>query len=186
MNTIVWLRRIDRGRFSYFQKNAFNQMLPFGYHCWANGKIVLLCFAFLFSTSSIFSQVGPTDSLINEISVQILDLINKNLEKRHENVLSKNFDATDELFNLSEPHLELVSKDLIYQYRMEELKKDVGLNLKGQYFLNYDPIFEDDSGDAFQGTRARLGLEWQIMREGWLAHKAKANRLKNEQKLDKF
>ncbi|MEM9823082.1 MAG: hypothetical protein AAF985_18530, partial [Bacteroidota bacterium] len=148
-------------------------------------KALCIVAFFLAIYSPTMAQGLIPDSLVHEISTQIIGLIHQNLEKRHPVVLSKNFAATDELFNLSEPRLELADKDLIYKYRIDELKKDVGINLRGQYFLNYDPAFEeDDAGSAFNGTRARFGLEWQVMNEGWLGHKAKAKRLENEQKLE--
>lgn len=178
-----WLQLLEQRRIVGVHKlstNIFNTSFQRACKC-------LFAGLFLFGHPTMTLSQSAPDSLIREISVQILDLINANLDKKETLGGAQDFNATDELFNLSEPRLELVSKEQIFKYRIEEKKKDIGLNLKGQYFLNYDPTFEDDdAGDVFNGTRARVGLEWQLLNEGWLGNRAKARNLENQRKLEEL
>ncbi|MEM8908020.1 MAG: hypothetical protein AAGD05_09265 [Bacteroidota bacterium] len=185
MDVPVWLRLIDRGCGQHIPFYCLSQASSQGaWRCGRFGKSLFIGLMFWCCPLLLAAQ-GTPDSLIQEISVQILALINQNLEKDQETVFAQDFAASDELFNLSEPRLELASKELIYKYRIQEAKKNLGINLRGQYLLNYDAAFENDNNeDVFTGTRARIGLEWQILNQGWLGQRAKAKRLEKEQQLD--
>ena len=146
-------------------------------------KSSLSILAFILLSVSSYAQ--NSDALVNKLSGEILDLIKENLDVRDRKLDNADFSTADQLFNLSDSRLELSDKDMIYHHRIEKLKKDVGVNLNGQYYLNYDPaLAEDEEQAAYQGTRARLGLEWQILREGFFGHRNKAKLLEGEQELE--
>lgn len=142
---------------------------------------LLLCGAGL----SSFAQ-ATDDPVVERISKDILSLIKKNLNRQPANVVNNNLESADRLFNITEENLDLTSKDQIFEYQIKKLKKDIGINLKAQYFINHDQSFdaEDATDGNLSGSRTRVGLEWNILREGWLGNQQRAKRLDDQRKLD--
>lgn len=134
---------------------------------------------------SSFAQ-ATDDPVVERISKDILSLIRKNLNGQSANVVNTNLEPADRLFNITEPNLDLTSKDQIFQYQIQHLKKDIGINVKAQHFINHDQSFdaEDATDGNLSGSRTRVGLEWNILREGWLGNQQKAKRLNDQRKLD--
>ena len=132
-----------------------------------------------------FAQ-ATNDPVVERISKDILSLIRKNLNRQPTNVVNTNLEPADRLFNITEPNLDLTSKDQIFRYQIEKLKKDIGINLKAQHFINHDQSFdaEDATDGNLSGSRTRVGVEWNILREGWLGNQQKARRLNDQRKLD--
>ena len=142
---------------------------------------LLLCGAGL----SSFAQ-ATDDPVVERISKDILSLIKKNLNRQPANVVNNNLESADRLFNITEENLDLTSKDQIFEYQIKKLKKDIGINLKAQYFINHDQSFdaEDATDGNLSGSRTRVGLEWNVLREGWLGNQQRAKRLDDQRKLD--
>ena len=139
---------------------------------------------FLFLSANAFGQESK-EVLVNKLSGEILNLIKENLDVRERKLVNYDFSSADELFNLSDSRLELSDKDMIYHHRIEKAKKDVGVNLNAQYFLNHDPSLADDETQGVnRGTRARIGVEWKILREGFFGNRDKAKLLEEEQELE--
>lgn len=150
-------------------------------------KILRFCLVFLCLIATFgLSAQQIDDPNIQKISQEILELIRKNLHNRSAQTPSDDVSTADELFNITEPDLELTNNDDIHRYKIQKLKKDIGINLKAQYNVNQDQSFdaEDASDSNLSGARTRVGLEWNILREGWLGHQQKANRMEKQRKLD--
>lgn len=134
---------------------------------------------------SSFAQ-ATDDPVVERISKDILSLIRENLNRQPNNAVNSNLESADRLFNITEPNLDLTSKDQIFEYQIKKLKKDIGVNLKAQHFINHDQSFdaEDATDGNLSGSRTRVGVEWNILREGWLGNQQKARRLNDQRKLD--
>ena len=51
--------------------------------------------------------------------------------------------------------------------------------------MNHDPSLADDETQGVnRGTRARIGVEWKILREGFFGNRDKAKLLEEEQELE--
>ncbi len=140
----------------------------------------------LFGGGLQLSAQATDDPVVERISKDILTLIRKNLNRQSASTENTNLEPADRLFNITEPNLDLTSKDQIFQYRIQKLKKDIGVNLKAQHFINHDQSFdaEDGTDGNLSGSRTRVGVEWNILREGWLGNQQKAKRLNDQRKLD--
>jgi len=103
--------------------------------------------AILFLSITAFGQESK-EVLVNKLSSEILDLIKENLDVRERKLVNYDFSSANELFNLSDSRLELSDKDLIYHHRIDKLKKDAGVNLNAQYYLNHDPSLADDENQS--------------------------------------
>ena len=132
------------------------------------------------------SAQATDDPVVERISKDILTLIKKNLNRQPTNTVNPNLEPADRLFNITEPNLDLTSKDQIFQHQIKKLKKDLGINVKAQHFINHDQSFdaEDGTDSNLSGSRTRVGVEWNILREGWLGNQQKAKRLNDQRKLD--
>lgn len=132
------------------------------------------------------SAQATNDPVVERISKDILTLIRKNLNRQPTNTVNTNLEAADRLFNITEPNLDLTSKDQIFQHQIKQLKKDLGVNVKAQHFINHDQSFdaEDGTDGNLSGSRTRVGVEWNILREGWLGNQQRAKRLNDQRKLD--
>jgi len=140
----------------------------------------------LFGGGLQLSAQATDDPVVERISKDILTLIRKNLNRQSASTENTNLEPADRLFNITEPNLDLTSKDQIFQYKIQKLKKDIGVNLKAQHFINHDQSFdaEDGTDGNLSGSRTRVGVEWNILREGWLGNQQKAKRLNDQRKLD--
>jgi len=132
------------------------------------------------------SAQSTDDPVVERISKDILTLIRKNLNRQPSSTEITDLESADRLFNITEPNLNLTSKDQIYQYRIQKLKKDIGVNLQAQHFIKHDQNIDPEDGTEgnLSGSRTRVGLEWNILREGFLGNQQKAKRLNDQRKLD--
>jgi len=137
------------------------------------------------STQSAYGQ-STNDPVVEKISKEILQLIRKNLNDQPTSGQSGDLETADRLFNSTAPNLDLTNHDQIYHHQIKKLKKDIGLNLKAQHFINHDQSFdaEDGADSNLSGSRTRVGVEWNILREGWLGHQQKARQLEKKRQLD--
>ncbi len=140
----------------------------------------------LFGGGLQLSAQATDDPVVERISKDILSLIRKNLNRQPTNTVDNNLEPADRLFNITEPNLDLTSKDEIFQYQIKKLKKDIGVNVKAQHFINHDQSFdaEDGTDGNLSGSRTRVGIEWNVLREGWLGNQQRAKRLNDQRKLD--
>lgn len=140
----------------------------------------------LFGGGLQLSAQATDDPVVERISKDILTLIRKNLNRQATSTERTNLEPADRLFNITEPNLDLTSKDQIFHHKIQKLKKDIGVNLKAQHFINHDQSFdaEDGTDGNLSGSRTRVGVEWNILREGWLGNQQKAKRLDDQRKLD--
>jgi hypothetical protein len=97
-----------------------------------------------------------------------------------------NLYIVDAILNLKDQGLEPVNKDQLYNLQIKQVEKDWGLNIRTQFNHNFDQSFLiDEEADAqINPTRFRLGLEWDLFSEGFLAHKNKSQQLRNEKEMD--
>ena len=132
------------------------------------------------------SAQATDDPVVEKISKEILSLIRKNLDRQPTSIENDNIESADRLFNITEPNLDLKGKDQVFRYQIQHLKKDIGVNLRAQHFINHDQSFdaEDSTDGNLSGSRTRLGVEWNILKGGWLGNQQKAKRLDNQRKLD--
>ncbi|MEO1514615.1 MAG: hypothetical protein AAFV95_06370 [Bacteroidota bacterium] len=147
-------------------------------------KCLLALLALHLSVSS--SAQAEQDSLVGEISREILDLITTNLNRSWTMEGEGGLWQLDSLFNQRKARVSKGSKVPFYQQRSQKLKKDVGLDIKGQFFYNHDPLFDFTDGDIeqqFYTARLRAGVEWQMLREGFFGHRNKVKQLEHQQKI---
>lgn len=139
----------------------------------------------LLNTQMAYGQ-AIDDPVVEKVSREILQLIRKNLDDQFVSDQPGDLQTADQLFNTTAPTLDLTNHDLIYHHKIKKLKKDIGVNLKAQHFINHDQGFDaDDGADSnLSGSRTRVGIEWNILREGWLGHQQKARQLEKKRQLD--
>jgi len=128
------------------------------------------------------------DAVIQQLSKNVLQLIQTNLENQPDNTLQTSIPTVDSLFNIINPAYELADNGQIYEQQINKLKKDIGLDLRARYYYNSDHILEDGyipSGELTR-TRLRAGLDWSLLREGWQSNKNKIKRIQHQKTIDEL
>ena len=126
------------------------------------------------------------DSLFEEVKSKLEPLIN-NLERTSlETEEEYNLFVVDAILNLKDADLEPLNKDKYYDLKIKQLEQDWGLNLRAQVNNNFDNYFfnQDEFDDQQAPLRARMGLDWEIMKNGLLSHQNKIQQLKNEKEME--
>ena len=145
----------------------------------------LFCISILFS-SNLAAQ-NSRDSTIYEIGAKLLQLIETNMKGRHQSSFGNDTASLNDLYNLTDPRFQLAGKALVNAYKADQLTKDWGLDVKAQYFIKSDALFDEDEndgeGDAFD-NRARVGLQWELLKGGLFGNKHKAKQLRERQTLE--
>lgn len=147
---------------------------------------------FLLSIVCLLSSTNAQslrDQEIAKISTEILDLINVNLGKKRSLEESGGIWQLDSLFNLHDHRLDKGSKSVLYDSKIRMMNKDFGLDYKAQYYYNHDPFFNVADGDTeqqFFSSRLRLGLEWQLFREGLFSNQNAVKRVTKEQQIERL
>jgi hypothetical protein len=97
-----------------------------------------------------------------------------------------NLNMVDAVLNLKDMHLEPINKDLIFDLKMAEVKRDLGLNLRSQFYHQFDNLAQpaEETDDPTSPTRMRLGVEWALLRDGFFAHQNKVKQLQNEKEIE--
>ncbi|MEO1263206.1 MAG: hypothetical protein AAFZ15_30630 [Bacteroidota bacterium] len=145
-----------------------------------------VAFFFLFMVPVLILGQDIRDSLFVEVRSKLEPLINDlgktSLEKEEE----YNLYVVDAIMNLKDAELEPINRDRYYDLKIKQLEQDWGLNLRAQVNNNFDNYFfnQDEFDDQLTPLRVRAGLDWEIMRNGLLAHQNKIQQLKNEKQID--
>lgn len=97
-----------------------------------------------------------------------------------------NLYIVDAILNLKDQGLEPVNKDKLFDLQIKQMERDWGLDIRTQFNHNFDQsyLLDDDADAQINPTRFRLGLEWELFREGFFGHKNKAQQLLNEKEMD--
>ncbi len=149
-------------------------------------QIILVCSLFLGVLNALSAQ-NSRDSTIYEIGEKLLRLIESNMEGRHSSSYGNDTAALNQLYNLTDPRFQLAGKALINAYRGEQARMDKGIDFKMNYFLNSDSFLDNDQEDEesdFIDNRARIGLQWELMKGGLLGNRHKYKRLQATQNLE--
>ncbi|MFT4665323.1 MAG: hypothetical protein ACI8YQ_000514 [Polaribacter sp.] len=172
---------------SKFKLSGGKEIFPFHWRGNKKGKpFFLACLFFLFSLNLLTAQ-NSRDSTIFEIGEKLLRLIESNMEDRHSSSYGNDTAALNQLYNLTDPKFQLAGKALINAYRAEQVRMDKGIDLKMNYFLNSDSFLDNDQEDAegdFIDNRARIGLQWELMKGGLLGNRHKYKRLQAIQNVE--
>lgn len=149
--------------------------------------LVLPTLLFLTQITSLSAQISPNDTMVLRISREILDLISQNLETNNPDMEQQPIEEIDRLFKMSHPTLDLEHRELIYDYEIKQLKKDIGINFSSSYYFNYDPVLDDDEFfDPITNHRARIGVDWEIFRNGLIGNKVTISRKEREKQIELF
>jgi len=126
------------------------------------------------------------DATITQIGSELLTLIEDNISKKDRLDVGNNMGQLDGLYNLTDPRYQLAGHQMAKGYQADQIAKDWGINLKAQYFVNYDPLFDDDETNAetAYGNRGRVGIEWELLRGGLIGNQRRAKNLRNEEALE--
>ncbi|HFA47925.1 MAG TPA: hypothetical protein ENJ95_02775, partial [Bacteroidetes bacterium] len=126
------------------------------------------------------------DTLFEEIRIKLEPMIASLESPGLEAADEYNLYVADAVLSLKDENLELVNKDPVYDLKMRELEQDWGINIRSQVNHNFEQQFFDIETIDQQLTplRARVGLEWNILKDGLLAHQNRIQRLKNEKEID--
>ena len=140
------------------------------------------CLFFLLSLFPLFAEAQANqDTLIHQISRDILQLIGNNLEEGAPDIPAYNPVEIDALFNIRSPQLELASNELLYTQLINQEKRDIGVDLKVQYAFNSDPFFNDNEiGYEYNRFRLRAGFDWDLFKNGFFGNRLKVKQLEKE------
>ncbi|MEK6726763.1 MAG: hypothetical protein AABY54_09500 [Deltaproteobacteria bacterium] len=76
-------------------------------------------------------------------------------------------------------------KRLISVERLDAVKSDIGLKLTGSYINNMKNGILDDERSSFNNS-AYLGVEWELLREGYLQRKREKDRFQGDVRLNEL
>jgi hypothetical protein len=147
---------------------------------------LLLCWLLSLITDPLLGQ-SFRDSTINEIGEKLLVLIEYNIASRLASSYGNDTAALNALYNLTDPRFELAGKAMTNAYKSEQARKDLGLDFNMQYFLNSDSFLDNDQLDAnndFIDNRARIGFQWELLRNGFFGNRHQAKKLQHSQNLE--
>ena len=116
---------------------------------------LVLCLALCYLSSSVKAQsFSPNDTTVLRISKEILNLITQNLDEGTPEMEPQSIEEIDTIFRMFHPTLDLQHREMVYDYEIKQLKKDLGINFNSSYYFNYDPIFdEDETNDPITNPR---------------------------------
>ncbi len=171
------------GLLGYVVRNCEQTLLPS-----ALIRTVLALFPiliFLLFTFPVHGQSGR-DATITQIGAELLTLIESNISNKDRLDVGNDMVQLDALYNLTDPRYQLAGHHQAKGHQADQIAKDWGINLKAQYFVNYDPLFDEDESNAetAYGNRGRIGAEWELLRGGLIGNQRRAKNLRNEQALE--
>jgi hypothetical protein len=137
------------------------------------------------SAHSSFSQ-NIRDTLFEEVK-SVLEPLIANLPNTHLSIEEEyNLYVVDAILSLKDETLEPVNKDQLYDLKINRLEQDWGLSLRAQVNHNFESqFFVQDEFDIQQTPmRMRVGLDWDLMKNGLLSNQNKIQQLKNEKEAD--
>jgi len=139
----------------------------------------------LLLTFPVHGQSGR-DATISQIGSELLTLIESNISNKDRIAVGNDMAQLDALYNITDPRYQLAGHQEAKGHQAAQIAKDWGINLKAQYFVNYDPLFDDEETNAETafGNRGRIGAEWELLRGGLIGNQRRAKRLRNEQELE--
>lgn len=132
-----------------------------------------------------FSQ-NIRDTLFEEVKAKLEPMI-ANLPSTNLSVEEEyNLYIVDAILSLKDETLEPVNKDQLYDLKIKRLEQDWGISLRAQVNHNFESqFFVQDEFDLQQTPmRMRVGLDWELMKNGLLSHQNKIQQLKNEKEAD--
>ncbi len=147
--------------------------------------VSLILFALLF-TFPLHGQSGR-DASITQIGAELLTLIESNISNKDRITVGNDMEQLDALYNITDPRYQLAGHHQAKGHQADQIAKDWGINLKAQYFVNYDPLFDDDeesNAETAFGNRGRIGAEWELLRGGLIGNQRRAKNLRNEEALE--
>jgi hypothetical protein len=147
---------------------------------------LVLCLALCYLSSSANAQsFTPDDTTVLRISKEILNLITQNLDEGVSETEPQSIEEIDTIFRMSHPTLDLQHREMVYDFEIKQLKKDLGINFNSSYYFNYDPILdEDETNDPFTNHRARIGVDWEIFRNGLIGNKINISKKEREKQIE--
>ncbi len=166
-----------------------NRVYPPAWIRHETSKLILTVLSFLLclfiAKESAAQSLLPSDTTVLRISKEILDLISENLDQRTPEADPQPIAEIDTLFRMSHPTLDLQHRELIYDYEIKELKKNLGITFSSSYYFNYDPIVDDNAvNDPVTNHRARIGLDWEIFRNGLVGNKIHISKKDREKQIE--
>ncbi|MCB0517440.1 MAG: hypothetical protein H6577_17330 [Lewinellaceae bacterium] len=152
-----------------------------------NTLAAFLIIAFLPGSLSSLSAQNLRDTLFEEVKSQLEPLIaSLQMDSPFSDADGYNVYVVDAVLNLKDQNLEPINKDRQYDLQIKQAERDWGLNIRTQFYHNFDQSYLlDDEIDAQQNpTRLRIGLEWDLLNEGFFGHQNKVRQLRNEKEMD--
>ncbi|HHM20992.1 MAG TPA: hypothetical protein ENJ20_03110, partial [Bacteroidetes bacterium] len=147
--------------------------------------IAIVCL-FLLTTHGRVGAQGIRDTLFEEVKARLEPLIDHLPQVHPDRQEDYNLYIVDAVLNLKDEHLEPLNRDRLYDLKIKQLEQDWGLNLRAQINHNFDNYFFNQDEFDFQQTpmRLRVGLDWDLMKDGLLSNQNKIQRLKNQKEAD--
>lgn len=126
------------------------------------------------------------DTLFEEVREKLEPLINDLQKIEIERPEEYNLFIVDAILSQKDEALEPINKDKLYDLKIKQLEQDWGLNLRAQANHNFESQFfnQDEFDDQQTPLRLRAGVDWEIMKDGLLAHQNKIQQLKNEKEAE--
>lgn len=144
------------------------------------------CLLFLAFPTLLHGQ-ALRDTLFEAVRREVEPLVAQSVAPKPLGVQPEaNLYIVDALLSIRDETLEPLPKDPLYDLRVKEQKRDWGLALRSQVYHNFDEInvTQDEIDDRAYPTRLRLGLEWDVFKDGLASHRTKARILENEKEIE--
>ncbi|PSR05710.1 MAG: hypothetical protein BRD49_04310, partial [Bacteroidetes bacterium SW_10_40_5] len=151
------------------------------------GIIILCLFTALDHTQGQDQIKSLSSEEYEAIKSRIEPFIENNLPKVQEDLSKGDTANLPKLYDLQEKDSSLIKADEnLLNAKRNQLKEDIGLQLRGNYLENLEQGVVDIESGGFYKRRAQLGLKWDILKNGLLDNKYDAKALKNDLVLNKF
>lgn len=127
------------------------------------------------------------DSLFESIKLEVEPMVSASLSAiAYQPVEPYNFYVVDAVLNLKDETMEKGNRDVINGLKIKQLERDWGLVLRSQVNHNFNDYYlaTDEITDQAYPTRFRVGIDLDLLKDGWLAHQNQAKRLANQKEIE--
>ncbi len=134
-----------------------------------------------------WGQPTLRDSLFEAIKAEVEPMVSASLSGiAYQPSESYNFFVLDAVLNLRDESLERINRDAIHDLRIRQVERDWGLVVRTQVSHNFSDfnIVNDEVDEQAFPTRLRLGLDLDLMKGGYFAHKNQAKQLNNQKEME--
>lgn len=145
-----------------------------------------LCLFIGASPLAILGQ-GMRDSLFEAIKARIEPMVNVSLDNiAFQQPTEYNFFVLDAVLGLRDESLERNNRDNINDLKIKQVERDWGMVIRSQFSHSFHDFYlvQDGIDEQAYPTRMRFGLDLDLLKDGFFAHKNQAEQLANQKEIE--